>query len=58
MGITPTSGPMYLPITESTSGSYGIIWTWRFTKDLNIENIPVGQWFPNNIRGEIRNKKR
>jgi hypothetical protein len=25
-----------------------------YTKDLNIGNIPVGQWFPNNIRGEIR----
>jgi hypothetical protein len=23
-------------------------------KDLNIGNIPVGQWFPNNIRGKIR----
>jgi hypothetical protein len=27
------------------------------TKDLNIGKIPVGQWFPNNIRGKIRNRK-
>ena len=25
-----------------------------YTKDLNIGNIPVGQWFPNNSKGEIR----
>jgi hypothetical protein len=25
-----------------------------FTKDPNIGNIPVGQWFPNNTRGSIR----
>jgi hypothetical protein len=29
----------------------------HYTKDLNIGNNPVDQWFPNNIRGEIRIRK-
>jgi hypothetical protein len=26
----------------------------NYTNDLNIENIHVGSWFPNNFRGKIR----
>jgi hypothetical protein len=29
-------------------------WWWTYIKDLNIRNIPVGQWILNNIMDKIR----